>query len=131
MSIAKKARKRAIENDDDVPVQGAGFFKRAGRAAELMPDLVEHEKARRGRPKLENAKVAVSFRVDPTLLQSFKATGRGWQGLVHQALEEFEHKHLVKKSKLSLRSKVVRDSTDGQFIVRRARTTGEKHRKRS
>lgn len=128
MRNTKRVRRAAI--NDDVPLQGAEFFKRAMPAAEIMPELVEHEKARRGRPKLENAKVAVSFRVDPTLLQSFKATGPGWHGLVHQALEEFEYNHLVKKSKLTLRSKVVRDGTSGQFIARKARTIAEKRRKR-
>lgn len=97
MRNIKKVRKAAF--DETMPVQDAAFFKRALPAAEIMPDLIEHEKARRGRPKLANAKVPVSFRVDPALLRSFKETGPGWQGLVHQALEEFEHNHLGKKTK--------------------------------
>lgn len=40
----------------------------------------------RGRPKLANAKVAISLRVDPSVLARWKASGAGWQTRMAQAL---------------------------------------------
>ncbi|HXQ40766.1 MAG TPA: BrnA antitoxin family protein [Candidatus Udaeobacter sp.] len=43
---------------------------------------------RRGRPKSAAPKEAVSLRLDPDLLQHFRATGRGWQSRINAALRK-------------------------------------------
>lgn len=58
--------------------------------SEAMPDLyaaLQEEIARRpGRPKSPAPKVQVSLRLDPDVLDKFRATGKGWQGRVNAAL---------------------------------------------
>ena len=41
---------------------------------------------RRGRPKLEQPKRHVSLRLDHDVIESFKASGPGWQSRVNEAL---------------------------------------------
>ena len=44
-------------------------------------------KPARGRPALGNkAKRLISFRLDPSIIGAFKATGAGWQGRINDAL---------------------------------------------
>ena len=43
---------------------------------------------RRGRPKLEQTKQHVSLRLDPDVIDSFKADGPGWQGRINDALRK-------------------------------------------
>ena len=43
---------------------------------------------RRGRPKAENPKVAVSLRLDPEVVDWFKQSGAGWQTRMNQALRK-------------------------------------------
>ncbi|EHP93446.1 BrnA antitoxin family protein [Methylorubrum extorquens] len=40
----------------------------------------------RGRPKAENAKVNVTLRLDPRLVEAYKATGAGWQTRMQEVL---------------------------------------------
>jgi uncharacterized protein (DUF4415 family) len=46
---------------------------------------------RRGRPKLEQTKQHVSLRLDPDVLESFKASGPGWQARINDALRKAAH----------------------------------------
>ena len=43
---------------------------------------------RRGRPKLEQTKQHVSLRLDPDVIESFKADGPGWQARINEALRK-------------------------------------------
>lgn len=43
---------------------------------------------RRGRPKLAQTKRHISLRLDQDVIDSFKATGPGWQARVNQALRK-------------------------------------------
>ena len=55
----------------------------------VFPDLaasIDREKARRGRPKVEAPKVAVTLRVDPDVLDTFKAKGNDWRSKMNDAL---------------------------------------------
>ncbi|WP_027171155.1 BrnA antitoxin family protein [Methylobacterium sp. 10] len=40
----------------------------------------------RGRPPVESPKVNLTLRVDPAVLDAYKATGAGWQTRMHEAL---------------------------------------------
>jgi uncharacterized protein (DUF4415 family) len=43
---------------------------------------------RRGRPKQERTKQHVSLRLDPDVIESFKAGGPGWQARINEALRK-------------------------------------------
>ncbi len=55
--------------------------------AEVFPDLAESIKRGRGRPKVEKPKQQVSIRLDPEVIEKFKATGRGWQNRINEVLK--------------------------------------------
>lgn len=42
----------------------------------------------KGRPKSANPKVQQTIRIDADVLAKFKATGKGWQTRINQALRE-------------------------------------------
>ena len=43
---------------------------------------------RPGRPPSENPKKQVTLRLDPDVLEKFRATGKGWQSRINAALRE-------------------------------------------
>ncbi len=45
-------------------------------------------KARRGRPKLEKPKQAISIRLDADVVEHFKSTGKGWQSWINEVLKQ-------------------------------------------
>jgi uncharacterized protein (DUF4415 family) len=52
-------------------------------------DLYDGNKlVRRGRPKSEAPKQATSLRLDPDVLEHYRATGPGWQSRINQALRK-------------------------------------------
>lgn len=66
---------------------------------EEIPELSEEDFARgdisiggrlvqRGRPKSDNPKQAVNLRLDPDVLEHFRATGPGWQTRINDLLRK-------------------------------------------
>ncbi|MBD8555539.1 BrnA antitoxin family protein [Rhizobium sp. CFBP 8762] len=58
---------------------------------EVFPDLaasIDSELARRGRPKLDQTKKPVTIRLDPDLVDHYRATGRGWQSRMNDDLRK-------------------------------------------
>lgn len=61
-----------------------------------IPDLSTYEWAkvieaaplRRGRPKAAVTKVSTTIRLDPDVIEAFKAQGPGWQGRMNDALRK-------------------------------------------
>jgi len=51
------------------------------------------EALKRGRPKSERTKVATTIRFDEDVLAAFKASGRGWQTRMNDALREWLREH--------------------------------------
>lgn len=51
--------------------------------------------AKMGRPVSDNPKKAVSIRLSPDALSSFKATGRGWQTRIDNALRDWLKEHRI------------------------------------
>lgn len=47
----------------------------------------------RGRPPLESPKKLVSLRLDPDVVERFRATGPGWQSRINAALREYLDTH--------------------------------------
>ena len=56
--------------------------------AEAFPDLMESIKRSRGRPPVEKPLQQISIRLDPDVIAKFKATGKGWQARVNEALKK-------------------------------------------
>lgn len=74
------------EEYDELPELDEAFFERA--------DLYEGEKLiRAGRPKAESRKILLSVRYSPEVVEYFRATGRGWQTRMDDALKEWLKEH--------------------------------------
>jgi uncharacterized protein (DUF4415 family) len=71
---------------DDAPELGDDFFEHA--------DLYEGTKLiRRGRPRGSGRKIAATVRYDQDILDAFRATGKGWQTRMNDALREYVRTH--------------------------------------
>ena len=62
--------------------------------AEALPELhaalmAEIAKRKVGRPKAAVTKQTIAIRLDPDVLEAFKATGPGWQTRMNEALREW------------------------------------------
>lgn len=81
MHRKKRASKRARVDPDDAPRLTRQWFETA--------DYYEGGKlVRRGRPKSATPKEAVSLRLDPDVLDHFRAGGAGWQSRINAALRK-------------------------------------------
>ena len=77
----------AAEADPDNPPLTEENWTRMRPAHEVRPNLVRKSLERkRGRPKLEAPKRQVTLRIDPDILEHFKAAGAGWQTAINDAL---------------------------------------------
>jgi uncharacterized protein (DUF4415 family) len=47
----------------------------------------------RGRPKAETTKTRIAIRLSPEVVETFKATGRGWQTRIDEALKQYIKEH--------------------------------------
>jgi len=63
-------------------------FKNARPFAEVFPELAESIRKARGRPVVETPKRQISLRLDPDVIDAFKATGKGWQGRINDVLRK-------------------------------------------
>jgi uncharacterized protein (DUF4415 family) len=74
------------EEYEEIPELDDDFFERA--------DFYEGGKlVRRGRPRSEHPKVAISIRLSEDVLSRFKAFGPGWQSRIDAALKEWLAQH--------------------------------------
>ncbi|MCK0714922.1 BrnA antitoxin family protein [Chromohalobacter sarecensis] len=71
---------------DDAPELDDTFFETAD---EYRGDTL----VKRGRPKANKVKQRVTMRLDPEVVESFKADGPGWQSRINQALKEYIREH--------------------------------------
>jgi uncharacterized protein (DUF4415 family) len=74
------------------------WFAEAKPASEMVPPHIYAAllaKRPRGRPTAEEPKVATSIRLDADVLETFKATGKGWQTRVNAALRQYLDEHPV------------------------------------
>jgi uncharacterized protein (DUF4415 family) len=63
-------------------------FKKARPFAEVFPEFAESIRRSRGRPAEESPKRQISLRLDPDVIDAFKATGKGWQGRINHAIRK-------------------------------------------
>ncbi|MEM7425912.1 MAG: BrnA antitoxin family protein [Pseudomonadota bacterium] len=59
----------------------------AAKAETSKREAAKH-KVRRGRPKLENPKKQITLRLDADVVAHYRATGRGWQTRINEALRQ-------------------------------------------
>jgi uncharacterized protein (DUF4415 family) len=78
--------------DDENPEWTAESFKNASPFSAL-PESLRSTLARRGRPRKDAPKIAVSIRLSPDVLEQFKATGPGWQTRLDAALRDWLQTH--------------------------------------
>lgn len=62
-------------------------FKKARPFAEVFPDLADSIRRSRGRPKVAAPRQQISLRLDPDVIEKFKATGKGWQSRINDVLK--------------------------------------------
>ncbi len=74
-------------DDPDNPEWTEAMFAEARANVESLPPVVR-ALLKRGRPKLTNVKVAVKLRLDPDVVDGFKAEGPGWQTRINATLRE-------------------------------------------
>jgi uncharacterized protein (DUF4415 family) len=55
---------------------------------EVLPELAEAIRRSRGRPRLANAKQAVTLRLDPDVVERFKSAGDDWRSRMAQILKD-------------------------------------------
>lgn len=78
-----------VYDDDDGPELTAEIMATAQRGRDVLPEEVLAQFRRgRGRPKTDTGKVPVSLRLDPDVVEAWKATGIGWQTRINEALRK-------------------------------------------
>ncbi|CAN7601807.1 BrnA antitoxin of type II toxin-antitoxin system [compost metagenome] len=91
---------RGIAGDPDAVSLPTEQIKRMRSARKVLEQVVGKEKAdelvkRRGRPAKPagERKVNQTLRIDPDVLDAYKATGTGWQTLMNDALRDYARSH--------------------------------------
>jgi uncharacterized protein (DUF4415 family) len=80
---------RAAEADPDAPPMTDEQLQRLRPAHEVLPSLVRKSLERkRGRPPIGDRKRQVTLRLDPDILDHFRAGGPGWQTAINDALRQ-------------------------------------------
>jgi uncharacterized protein (DUF4415 family) len=79
----------AAESDPDNPPLTEEDWSRVRPAHEVVPHLVRKALERkRGRPPSDTRKRQVTLRLDPDILEHFRAGGPGWQTAINDALRK-------------------------------------------
>ena len=84
---------------DDAPELTEEFFLKAvpmigGKPASIdAADTAFAAALKRGRPKVESPKQALTVRYDTDVIEAFKATGKGWQTRMNAALKDWLKTH--------------------------------------
>ncbi|QLQ25649.1 MAG: BrnA antitoxin family protein [Dechloromonas sp.] len=86
MSASKHATPTGWIDPDDAPELDDEFFEQAD-------EFVGDKLVRRGRPKSDSPKQALTVRYDADVVTAFKATGKGWQTRMNDALRDWLKTH--------------------------------------
>ena len=77
--------------------EGFKYFRPASEVlpelfgAELAADMLRPKKP--GRPPADTPKIFTGIRLDAEVLEAFRATGKGWQTRINEALKEWLKEH--------------------------------------
>jgi len=93
-------RQPLIDADGEVRELTEEDFKHFRPASEVLPELFGAEMAAemlrpkaKGRPPVETPKIFTGIRLDAEVLEAFRATGKGWQTRINDALKEWLKEH--------------------------------------
>lgn len=87
ISDEEEARiQRMIAADPNNPEWTGEDFAAAVPFAQAFPAMAETIK--RGRPKSDSVKVAISLRIDREIVERYRATGSGWQSRMNADLRK-------------------------------------------
>lgn len=84
---------------DDAPALTDDFFQRGAWRIGDTPVTSQagsqalRQTLKRGRPPSDNHKLSVTVRYDAEVISAFKATGKGWQTRMNDALKEWLASH--------------------------------------
>jgi uncharacterized protein (DUF4415 family) len=78
---------REIADDPESAEATDEELAKARPFAEVFPDLMESIRRARGRPPVARPKQQISLRLDPEVIEKFKATGKGWQARINEVLK--------------------------------------------
>ncbi|WP_439618404.1 BrnA antitoxin family protein [Shinella sp.] len=82
---------QGIADDPDNTEWTEEDFRKAKPFRDALPELaaaIDRAKAKRGRPTVDSPKQQISVRLDPDLIQHYKATGKGWQSRMNDDLRK-------------------------------------------
>ncbi len=78
-----------IDPDDDDAVWTEDHFRRAAvYVGDKLVRPADGTWTRPGRPTLDNPKKQVTLRLDPDVIEKFRATGKGWQSRINAELRK-------------------------------------------
>ena len=89
----------ADKPDEESPQLTSDDFARMRPASVVLPEIFGETmasgmlKPKGGRPRTDNPKVFTGIRLDPDVLDAFRATGKGWQTRINAALKEWLRDH--------------------------------------
>ena len=86
MNVKKHATPAGWADPDDAPELTDEFFERAD-------EYVGDKLVRRGRPRAQSPKLALTVRYDADVVEAFRATGKGWQTRMNAALKDWLKTH--------------------------------------
>lgn len=94
--MSKKSNPELI--DDDNPEWTADTFSKSRPASQVLPQIFGAKVASkmlkpRGRPRAENPKERITIRLSREVVDTFRASGEGWQTRVDAALREYIATH--------------------------------------
>ena len=86
MNENKHATEASWTDPDDAPELTDEFFRQAD-------EFKGSKLVRRGRPKAKTTKQLLTVRYDKDVIEAFKATGKGWQSRMNDALRDWLKVH--------------------------------------
>lgn len=87
------SRSPLTDKEGEVRELTAEDLKHFKAAKEVLPPELLAVLPKRGRPPAKTTKQAVNIRLSPDILAAFRATGRGWQTRLNDALRDWLKEH--------------------------------------
>ncbi|OZA22022.1 MAG: hypothetical protein B7X93_13245 [Hydrogenophilales bacterium 17-61-9] len=87
------SRKPLIDEDGEVRELTAEALAIFRPAAEVLPPSLIKKLGVRGRPKSAVTKERITIRLSREVVETFRATGEGWQTRMDEALREYVKAH--------------------------------------
>ncbi len=89
-------RKPLIDADGEVRELTTEELAEFKPAAEAVPPSLMKKLGLRGRPKAAVTKERISIRLSREVVETFRATGEGWQTRMDEALQEYVREHRLR-----------------------------------